>query len=143
MKFVNCILEKKIPNKAIINFGGNVNIASHKIINGLGLIYHKESNTAQTPEKTYSVLRKVKLRTSFNVGEKHKSTEPTEFVVLEPDWSDHYPDLILGNLWLRENNATIDMCNSSLTLNNNFVILFEKVNYEDSELSDSCSDSEQ
>src|SRR5688572_12128329 len=113
MKFVDCIIEEKSPIKASIDFGGNINGISQKIINELDLTYHNESNSAelQTPLASYSILGKLKLRTSFNVGEKHKSTEPTEFMVLGPDWPDHYPDLILGMPWLRENNATIDMCN--------------------------------
>src|SRR5438045_2974669 len=80
--------------------------------------------------KLHSRLGKLKLRTSFNDGEKHKSTEPSEFIVLGPDWPDHYPDLILGMPWLRENGATIDICNSKLSIGDNFAIPFEEVKYK-------------
>ena len=43
-------------------------------------------------------------------------------MVLGSDWPEHYPDLLLGNPWLQKNNATIDMCNSLLTIDDNFAI---------------------
>ena len=59
-----------------------------------------------------------------------------EFTVVGPDWPDHFPDLTLGMPWLRENGANFDMHNSLLTIDDNFTIPFEKVNYI-STLSDS------
>lgn len=65
-------MKKNFPLKH--QFGGNINGISQKIINELDLTYHNEAEL-QTPLASYSILGKFKFRTSFNVDEKHKSTE--------------------------------------------------------------------
>ncbi|UZO14069.1 uncharacterized protein OCT59_005539 [Rhizophagus irregularis] len=59
-----CIIEEKFSIKASIDFGGNINGISQKIINELDLTYHNESNSAelQTPLASYSILGKFKFR---------------------------------------------------------------------------------
>ncbi|EXX76953.1 hypothetical protein RirG_028430 [Rhizophagus irregularis DAOM 197198w] len=61
---MKCIIEEKFSIKASIDFGGNINGISQKIINELDLTYHNESNSAelQTPLASYSILGKFKFR---------------------------------------------------------------------------------
>ena len=42
----------------------------------------------------YFTLGKVNLCITFDNGEKHKNIL-NEFIVVGPDWSDHFPDLTL------------------------------------------------
>jgi hypothetical protein len=60
------------------------------------------------------------------IAKKHKSIL-IEFIVVGPDWPNHFPDLTLGMPWLRENGTTLDICNSKLLLADNFAIPFKKV----------------
>ena len=88
-------------------------------------VSHSNSAELQTPFAYFSILGKVKLRTSFNVGEKHKYWTHG----IHDSWArlaDHYHDLILGMPWLQKKNATIDMCNSLLSIGDNFAISFEE-----------------
>ena len=115
MVFVNCVVEESIPIEASIDTCANVNCISQKHIGELGNAYHDEDNSIKTPDASYSTLGKVDLHIGFNDSEKHKSI-PTEFIVVGPDWLDHFPDLILEGPWFRENGATLDICNSKLLL---------------------------
>src|SRR6266540_7222254 len=99
MIIVNCIVEKNIPIEASINTGTDVNYISQKYISELEITYHDKSNSIEAPDASYSILEKVDLHISFNDGEKHKSTL-SEFIVVRPDWPDHFPDLTLGMPWL-------------------------------------------
>jgi hypothetical protein len=54
MKFVNCIVKKNIPIKALIDTGANI---SKKYISELEIIYHRESN---------SILGNINLHIGFN-----------------------------------------------------------------------------
>nr|CAG8580880.1 710_t:CDS:2 [Entrophospora candida] len=105
MLFVNCAAEEKSPIETLIDTGANADLITQKFINESG---------------------KVELQTSFsrasstNVGGKHKSTDPVEFLVVEPDWPG--PDLMLGNPWLQKNGAIINMCNNKLSIHDNFAI---------------------
>ena len=95
MVCVNCVVEENIPIEASINTSANVNYISQKHIGELEITYHGENNSIKTPDASYSTLGKVDLHIGFNDSEKHKSI-PTEFIVVGPDWPDHFPDLILG-----------------------------------------------
>ena len=75
--------------------------------------------------KFYSTLGKVNLRIILNDGEKHRNI-PSEFIVVGSDWPDQFPEVVLGMPWLRENGASLNMCNSTLTLDDDFVIPFKK-----------------
>ena len=121
-------MKKNIPIKAVIDSEANMNGISHKYISELGITYHSGSNSIETPDASYSTLGKVNLCITFNDGKKHKSI-PSEFIVVGPDWPDHFPDITLGMPWLWENGANFDMHNSLLTIDDNFTIPFEKVNY--------------
>ena len=129
MVFVNCVVEENIPIEASIDTSANVNCISQKHIGELGITYYSESNRIVTPNTSYSTLGKVDLHIGFNDSEKHKSI-PTEFIVVGPDWPDHFPDLILGGPWFRESGATLDIRNSKLLLDDNFAIPFKEVKYE-------------
>ena len=129
MIVVNCAVEKNIPIETSINTGADVNCISQKHIGELGIAYHDENNSIKTLDATYSTIGKVNLHIGFNDSEKHK-TIPSEFIVLGPDWPDHFPDLTLGMPWLRENGAILDICNSKLLLDDNFAIPFKEVKYE-------------
>ena len=135
MVFVDCVVEENIPIEATIDTSADVNCISQKHIGELGITYHDKSNRIETPDTSYSTLGKVNLHIGFNDSEKHK-TILSEFIVVRPDWPDHFPGLTLGMPWLRENGANFDMHNSLLTIDDNFTIPFEKVDYI-STLSDS------
>ncbi|PKC54970.1 hypothetical protein RhiirA1_476386 [Rhizophagus irregularis] len=135
MIIVNCIVKENILIKASIDTSTDVNYISQKHIGELGITYHSESNRIVTSDTSYSTLGKVNLHIGFNDGEKYKTT-PSEFIVAGPDWPDYFPDLVLGMPWLRENGVNFDMHNSLLTIDDNFTIPFEKVDYI-STLSDS------
>ena len=64
------------------------------------------SNVAQ------EMINSIYVSAFVDVSEKYKSI-PGEFIILGPDWLDNHPDLILGMPWLRENGATLDICNSN------------------------------
>ena len=127
MVFVNCVIEENSPTQASIDTCADVNCISQKNISELGITYHSENNSIETPDAIYSTIGKVNLHIGFNDGEKHKST-PGEFIVVGPDWPG--PELILGGPWFRENGATLDICNSKLLLDDNFAIPFKEVKYE-------------
>ena len=122
MIIVNCVVEENIPIEASIDTSTDVNCTSQKHIGELGITYHSESNSIVTPDASYSTLGKVNLRIILNDGEKHKII-PTEFIVTGPDWPDQFPEILLGSPWMRENSVRLNMCNSTLTIDNNFVIL--------------------
>jgi hypothetical protein len=84
------------PTQASIDTCADVNCISQKNISELGITYHSENNSIETPDAIYFTIGKVNLHIGFNDGEKHKST-PVEFMVLGPDWP--RPDLILGGPW--------------------------------------------
>ncbi|PKY29526.1 RNI-like protein [Rhizophagus irregularis] len=46
--------------------------------------------------------------------------------VTGPDWPDQFPEILLGSPWMRENSVRLNMCNSTLTIDDNFIqhILF-------------------
>ncbi len=92
-------MKKNIPIKTAIDSGADINCISQKYIGELGITYHDKSNSIEAPDASYSTLEKVDLHISFNDGEKHKSTL-SEFIVVRPDWPDHFPDLTLGMPWL-------------------------------------------
>ncbi len=127
MIVVNCAIEKNIPIKTAIDSGADINCISQKHIDELGITYHDKSNSIETSDASYSALEKVDLHISFNDGEKHKST-PGEFIVVGSDRPG--PDLILGGSWFRESDATLNICDSKLLLDNNFMIPFKEVKYE-------------
>ena len=106
-----------------------MNVISHKYISELGITYHSENNSIEIPDVSYSTLGNVNLHIGFNDGKKHKNISG-EFIVLGPDWPDYFPDLILGMPWFRESDATLDICDSKLLLDNNFAISFKEVKYE-------------
>ena len=126
MVFVDCVVEENIPIEATIDTSADVNCISQKHIDELGITYHDKSNSIETPDASYSTLGKVNLCITFNDGKKHKSI-PSEFIVVGPDWPDHFPDLTLGGPWFRESGATLDICNSKLLLDDNFAIPFKEV----------------
>src|SRR2546423_15055981 len=115
MIFVNCAVEENKPIRRVLDTGADMNVISHKYISELGITYHSENNSIETPDASYSTLGNVNLHIGFNDGKKHKSISG-EFIVLGPDWPDYFPDLILGMPWFRENGATLDICNSKLSL---------------------------
>jgi len=123
MILVNCAVEENSPTQAVLDIGANANYVSQKYISELGITYCGESNSIVTPDASYSTLGNVNLHIGFNDSEKHKNISG-EFVVLEPDWPG--PNLILGMPWLRENDATLDICNSKLLLDDGFAIPFKK-----------------
>ncbi|GBB98052.1 hypothetical protein RclHR1_31270002 [Rhizophagus clarus] len=96
MILVNCAIKENSPTWAVLDTGSDVNYISQKHIGELGITYHSESNRIETPDVSYSTLGKVDLHIGFNDNKKHKSI-PTEFIVVGPDWPDHFPDLILGD----------------------------------------------
>ena len=72
-------------------------------------------------DESYSTLGKVNLRIILNDGKKHKII-PTEFIVTGLDWPDQFPEILLGSPWMRENSVCLNMCNLTLTIDDNFVI---------------------
>ncbi|PKK56405.1 hypothetical protein RhiirC2_800096 [Rhizophagus irregularis] len=96
MVFVNCVIEENSPTQASIDICANVNCISQKHINELGIAYHSESNSIETPDASHFTLGKVNLQIGFNDGP-----------------------------WFQENGATMDICNSKLLLDDNFVIPFK------------------
>jgi hypothetical protein len=69
----------------------------------------------------YFTLRKVNLYFTFNDDKKYKSI-PTEFIVTGLNWPDQFTEILLGSLWMLENGVSLNMRNSTLTLDDNFVI---------------------
>jgi hypothetical protein len=105
-----------------IDIGANVNLISEKIVK---IAYAKDNSIPRVYgflDESYSTLGKVNLRIILNDGEKHKII-PTEFIVTGPDWPDQFPEILLGSPWMRENSVRLNMCNSTLIINDNFVIL--------------------
>ena len=127
MILINCAVEENNPTQTVLDTGANVNCISQKNISELGITYHSENNSIETPDAIYSTIGKVNLHIGFNDGEKHKST-PGEFIVVGPDWPG--PDLILGGPWFRESGAILDICDSKLLLDDNFTIPIKEVKYE-------------
>ena len=120
---INCAVD---PTQAMLDTSANVNCISQKHIGELGIAYHDENNSIKTLDATYSTIGKVNLHIGFNDSEKHK-TIFSEFIVVGPDWPDHFSDLTLGMSWLQENGATLDICNSKLLLDDNFAIPIKEV----------------
>ena len=135
MIVINYAVKKNISIKTSIDTGADVNCISQKHIGELEITNYDKSNSIETSDVSYFILEEVNLCIFFNDGKKHKSI-PSEFIVVRPDWTDHFSDLTLGILWLRENSVNFDMHNSLLTIDDNFTIPFEKVDYI-STLSDS------
>ena len=105
-----------------IDIGANANFISEKIVK---IAYAKDNSIPRVygfPDESYSTLGKVNLRIILNDGEKHKII-PTEFIVTGPDWPNQFPEILLGSPWMRENSVRLNMCNSTLTIDDNFVIL--------------------
>jgi hypothetical protein len=125
MIFVNCVIEETSPSQAVLDTCADISCVSEKYVDEMEMVYEKDDINPRV-HGNYSTLGKVNLCITFNDGKKHKSI-PTEFIVVEPDWPDHFPDLTLGMPWLRENGATLDICNSKLLLDKNFAIPFKKV----------------
>ena len=99
-----------------IDIGANVNSISEKIVK---IAYTKDNRVNEFLGESYSTLGKVNLHIILNDGKKHKSI-PTEFIVTGSDWPDQFPEILLGSPWMRENDVTLDICNSKLLLANNF-----------------------
>src|SRR6266516_1974425 len=129
MILVNCAVEENDPTQAVLDTSANVNSITQKHISELRITYNDKRNRIVTPDVSYSTLGKVNLCITFNGGKKHKSI-PSEFIVVGPDWPDHFPNLTLEMPWLRENGATLDICNSKLLLDDNFAIPIKEVKYE-------------
>ena len=91
---MNCVIEKNISIKVLIDTYANINCINQKYIGKLKIIYYDESNSIETLNAFYFTLRKVNLHISFDDGEKHKSI-PVKFIVFELDQPDYYFDLIL------------------------------------------------
>jgi hypothetical protein len=127
MVFVNCSVEETGPTQAVLDTSADVSCISKKYVDGMGMAYEKDDINPRV-NGIYSTLGKINLCIAFNDGEKRKNI-PSEFIVVGPDWPDRFSDLALGMPWLRENGATLDICNSKLLLDDNFAIPFEKVNY--------------
>ncbi|GES89914.1 hypothetical protein GLOIN_2v1848414 [Rhizophagus clarus] len=106
----------------------DVNCISQKHIGELGNAYHDENNSIKTPDAFYSTLEKVDLHIGFNDSEKHKSI-PTEFIVIGPDWPDHFPDLILGGPWFRESDTAYTVLFMAHTGIFNIVEVLEQILY--------------
>ncbi|UZO07448.1 uncharacterized protein OCT59_027732 [Rhizophagus irregularis] len=105
-----------------IDICANANFISEKIVK---ITYAKDNSIPRVYgflDESYSTLGKVNLRIILNDGEKHKII-PTEFIVTGPDWPDQFPEILLGSPWMRENSVRLNMCNSTLTIDDNFVIL--------------------
>ncbi|UZO11533.1 uncharacterized protein OCT59_003097 [Rhizophagus irregularis] len=105
-----------------IDICANANFISEKIVK---IAYAKDNSIPKVYgflDESYSTLGKVNLRIILNDGEKHKII-PTEFIVTGSDWPDQFPEILLGSPWMRENSVHLNMCNSTLTIDDNFVIL--------------------
>ncbi len=92
---MNYVVEKNKPIWGVLNTSVDMNGINHKYISELGITYHSENNSIEILNASYSILGNVNLHISFNDGKKHKSISG-EFIVLESDWPDYFPDLILG-----------------------------------------------
>ena len=88
------------------------------------IAYAKDNSIPGFLGESYSTLGKVNLRIILNDGEKHKSI-PTEFIVTGSDWPDQFPEILLGSPWMRENDVSLNICNSTLTIDDNFVIPYQ------------------
>jgi hypothetical protein len=102
-----------------IDIGANVNLISEKIVK---IAYAKDNSIPRINGflgESYSILGRVNLHVILNDGKKHKCI-PTKFIVVGSDWPDQFPEILLGSPWMRENNVTLDICNSKLLLANNF-----------------------
>jgi hypothetical protein len=125
MVLVNYSVEETGSTQAVLDTGADVSCVSKKYVDEMEMIYEKDDINPRV-NGNYFTLGKVNLCITFNDGKKHKSI-PTKFIVVGLNWFDHFPDLTLGMLWLRENGATLDICNSKLLLDDNFAIPFKKV----------------
>jgi hypothetical protein len=134
MVLVNYSVEETGLTQAVLDTSADVSCVSKKNVDEMGMVYEKDDINLRV-NGIYSTLGKVNLCITFNGGKKYKSI-PTEFIVVGPDWPDHFPDLILRMPLFRENGATLDICSSKLLLDDNFAVPFEEVNYI-STLSDS------
>jgi hypothetical protein len=107
-----------------IDIGANVNLISEKIVK----IAYAEDNSISRVNgllgESYSIIGKVNLHIILNDGKKHKSI-PSEFIVVGSDWPDQFPEILLGSPWMRENDVSLNICNSTLTIDDNFVIPYQ------------------
>ena len=92
---VNCAVEENNPTQAVLDTGVDTNYVSKKNVK---MTYKKDDSNSKV-NGSYSTLGKVNLCITFNDDKKHKSI-PSEFIVVGPDWPDHFPDLTLGMPWL-------------------------------------------
>jgi hypothetical protein len=104
-----------------IDIGANANYISEKIVK----IAYAEDNSISRVNgllgESYSIIGKVNLHIILNDGKKHKRI-PSEFIVVRSDWPDQFPEILLGSPWMRENDVSLNICNSTLTIDDNFVI---------------------
>jgi hypothetical protein len=61
MVFVNCVIEENSPTQASIDTCADVNYISQKNISELGITYHSENNSIETPDAIYFTIGKVNL----------------------------------------------------------------------------------
>ena len=74
----------------------NTNYVSEEKVDGMKMTYEKDDSNPRV-NGSYFTLGKVNLYITFNDDEKHKNI-PSEFIVVGPDWPNHFPDLTLGML---------------------------------------------
>src|SRR3954451_4635749 len=103
MIFVNCIVKENNPIQTVLDTSANVNCISKKSVDSMKIVYEKDDSNFKV-NGSYFTLGRVSLCITFNNDEKHKSI-PSEFIVIGSDWPNHFPDLMLGNLWLKKNGA--------------------------------------
>jgi hypothetical protein len=104
-----------------IDVSANVNLISKKIVK---IAYTTDNSILRVNGflgESYSTLGKVDLHIILIDGEKHKII-PTKFIVIGSDWPDQFPEILLGSPWMRENSVSLNICNLTLTIDNNFAI---------------------
>src|SRR5215470_1293786 len=63
----------------------------------------------------------ISIRNYIHSENNNIKTPITSYSRIHSSWTDYYPNLVP---WFRENGATLDICNSKLSLDNNFTIPF-------------------
>jgi hypothetical protein len=101
-----------------IDIGANVNLISETIVK---IAYNSIPRVNGFLGESYSILGSVNLCVILNDGKKHKRI-PTKFIVVGSDWPDQFPEILLGSPWMQENDVSLNICNSTLTIDYNFVI---------------------
>src|SRR3954452_4299289 len=86
MVFVNCVIEENSPTQASIDTCADVNCISQKNISELGITYHSENNSIETPDAIYSTIGKVNLHIGFNDSEKHKAHPVNSLFLNQIGW---------------------------------------------------------